>query len=282
MTVTFPDLPDYPSNYYPTTGTYSFTAGSVLVTGNYSSLYSAYTTTFPDPGSIATVSTVMKIPIITTPATSGGTDAMGMGMVGVSLNGVAIFDNLAANTDNIFAEAGSFDQCQGHPAGTTYHYHSEPYSLSYNDNNVIGIMRDGYWIYGRKDYDGTTPGSLTNIESAGTSSSLYQYGGHIGVDPQTGTGSTFHYHLTEWKGCYHESGNTKSSDDGVSDDTLDSGTPTCGGSWVDAWFMTGRGNGGVFATVPGNGTQSPAQNTAGKRYYWGTHGACSGTGCGEN
>ncbi len=277
VTVTFYDLPDYTSNYYPTSSSYSFTANGYTVTGTYTSVYSAYTTTFPDPSSIAQQSVTMSIPI--TPAYVG-TKTMSAGMVGVSVNGIAIYNNLADSTDNIFAEAGSFDQCQGHPSGEnggTYHYHSEPYSISDNDNHLIGVMRDGYFIYGRQDFDGTTPGSTAKLQTAGTSSTLYQYGGHTGADPITGSGTTFHYHLTEWQGCYHESSGTKSTDDGETYDTINTTTGSCSGTWVDTWFMTGHGNGGVYMSVPsGLAGQSPSQSTAGIRYYYGTAGSCTG------
>lgn len=276
VTITSVDLPDYTSNYFPTSGTYSFTANSYTVTGNYSDMYSAYTTTYPNPGTNAAQSVVMSIPI--TPNTTQTT--MGAGITGMAINGVGIYNNMADATDSIFAEAGSFDQCQGHPAGSQYHYHSEPYSISYNDNAVIGIMRDGYWIYGRKDYNGTTPGSISGLQTAGTSSTIYKFGGHTGVDPITGSGSTFHYHLTQWTGCYHQTAGVKSVDDAQSlNETVVLNNPvgTCGGSTVDTWFLTGRGNGGVFMSVPGGLTaQTPGTNTAGARYYYGSTGSCTG------
>jgi hypothetical protein len=279
VSVTIVDLPDYTSNYFSTSGDYDFTANGTTIAGSYDSMYSAYTTTFPDPSSIESQSVVMYIPIN---PTYSGSQTMSGGIVGVSINGIGIYDNLANDTDDIFAESGSFDQCQGHPANGQYHYHSEPYSISYNDNNLIGVMRDGYFIYGRQDHDGTIPGSTSALESAGTSSTLYKYGGHTGADPITNSGSTFHYHLTEWEGCYDEtlgqSGYTKSSDDGETNDTLNSPAgSTCGGSWVDAWFLTGHGNGGVFMTTPtGIGSQTPSQRTTGVRYYYGTPGSCTG------
>lgn len=275
VTLTSPDLPDYTSNYYPTTGSYSFTAYDYTVTGTFDSLYASFSTPFPDPGSIGANSVTLYIPLNPTAASSESQE-MSMGIVGMAINGVFIYDSLASTTDNIFAESGSFDQCGGHPAGTEYHYHSEPYSISYNDNNLIGVLRDGFFVYGRKDNDGTTPGSIANIEAAGTSNNIYIYGGHVGSDPLTGSGSTFHYHLTEWKGCYDESGTTKSADDGEIDDSLNSPSGSCSGSWIDAWFLTGRGNGGVFETDPsGLSGQSPAQSTPGIRYYYGTPGSCS-------
>ena len=274
VTVTTVDLPDHTSNYFPTTGTYSFTANGTTIAGNYSSMYTAYTTSYPDPSTIASQSIVMYIPI--TPAYSGS-QQMSAGSVGISIDGVPIFNNLADATDNIFAEAGSFDTCQGHPANGKFHYHSEPYAISYNDSNLIGVMRDGYFLYGRQDYSGTTPGSTANMTLK--TSTMYIYGGHTGTDPLTNSGSTFHYHLSEWKGCYDESNGTKSADDGETYDSFQTSpaTGTCAGSWVDSWFMTGHGNGGAFMTVPSGLTgQSPSQNTAGIRYYYGTPGSCTG------
>ncbi len=275
VTVTIVDLPDYTSNYYETSGSYSFTANGYTVAGTFASVYSAYTTTYPDPSTISSQSISMNIPIS---PTSSGTKTMSAGIVGVSINGIGIYNNLADATDNIFAEAGSFDQCQGHPANGQYHYHSEPYSISYNDSSLIGVMRDGFFIYGRKDYNGSIPGSTSMLQTAGTSSTLYKYGGHTGVDPISNSGNTFHYHLTEWEGCYDRTGATKSPDDGETNDTLNTGvTASCAGTWVDTWFMTGHGNGGAFMTVPtGLNSQSPSQTTAGIRYYYGTPGTCTG------
>ena len=197
---------------------------------------------------------------------------MPLGPVGVSIDGVPIYSNLASSTDNIYAEAGSFDTCQGHPSaenGGTYHYHSEPYGISYQDTNLIGVMRDGYFIYGRYDY-----GSTTDIDVSSTSSNEYIYGGHVGTQPTDNTGSTFHYHATKSVGCYHMSGTSHYSDDGNT--TCSLGT---GGSLVTAYFVTGHGNGGVFATVPTSTVDGAGmvKSTAAVRYYYGSAaGSCTG------
>ena len=47
-----------------------------------------------------------------------------MGTVGAALNGVTLFNPLAAPGDIIENEASSFDLYNGHPAGDTYHYHT--------------------------------------------------------------------------------------------------------------------------------------------------------------
>jgi hypothetical protein len=63
-----------------------------------------------------------------------------------------------------------------------YHYHSEPYSISYNDSNFIGVFRDGYPLYGRKDMDGSTP-------------TVDAYGGHTTVTADSPSTPVYHYHL---------------------------------------------------------------------------------------
>lgn len=147
VTLTFVDLPEHESNYYPTSGTYSFTANGETVTGNYNDMYRAYTPASPNPSFVAQKSYVMKVP--KTPNTTS-TATTGFGAVGLTLDGIAVFDSAAANSDNIFSEANTFDECQGHPNSQGYHYHTEPWSISYDDNNLIGLMLDGHWIYGRR------------------------------------------------------------------------------------------------------------------------------------
>ncbi len=159
------DRPDYESNYFPSTDP----------------CYAAYTPSFPDPNQISAQSLVIKAP--TAPDTAGAT--MGLGPVGIAVNGVAIFDNQAAPGDDIFKEAASFDRCGGHPApGGQYHYHGEPYAISYDDAKLIGVLRDGYFVYGRRDSDGSTPASLD------------AHGGHVAATADSAT-PVYHYHLTQ-------------------------------------------------------------------------------------
>lgn len=262
-------LPDHLSNYYPTSGNYTFTSNSKSYTGTYSSMYSAYTTTYPNPNTLSQQSYTAYIPINPV-ATSHAT--MAMGAVGFAIDGSALFSTLAANTDNIFAEAGSFDKCQGHPEQLgQYHYHTEPYTISYQDTNLIGVMRDGYFVYGRYDNGGTT-----ELDVSSKTSDAYIYGGHTGTAPTTGTGSRFHYHATKHYGCYHRTigaSPTVYADDGnVTVDGTDPCTgPTSGGTKVTAYFVSGHGNGGTFATLPTPTDATAMKNTtAAIRYYYGS------------
>jgi hypothetical protein len=105
-------------------------------------------------------------------------------VVGLAADGVPIFANFAAPGDDIYLEALTFDRCGGHPQRTgMYHYHSEPYALSYDDDRFIGVMRDGYPIYGRRDPDGSLP-------------TLDAQGGHTSATMHSTT-PVYHYHVNE-------------------------------------------------------------------------------------
>lgn len=156
--------PDYASNYFPPTN----------------ACYAAYTPAFPDPNQIAAQGLSFHLPLA--PTTAGAT--MGLGPVGVAIDGVPIFDNQAAPGDDIFTEAKSFDRCGGHPAqGGVYHFHGEPYAISDDDARLIGVLRDGYFVYGRRDSDGTLP-------------ALDAHGGHVAATADSAE-PVYHYHLNQ-------------------------------------------------------------------------------------
>lgn len=156
--------PDYKSNY--------FQPANVC--------YEAYTGAIQNPSRIATQTITLLVPAApnTTPAPHMGA------VVGMAANGVAIFGNYAAPGDDIYTEARTFDRCGAHPQSQgMYHYHAEPYSLTQDDGRFVGVMLDGYPIYGRKDPDGSYP-----------SDDLDDYGGHSGPTPDSAT-ATYHYHV---------------------------------------------------------------------------------------
>jgi hypothetical protein len=157
-------LPDYMSNYFPT----SDVCWEEYDEGQ-------------NPNRIAVQSYTLTFP--TAPDMTSG-DMM-PAVVGLAVNGVPIYDNRAAPGDDIYEEALTFDRCAAHPqmAGA-YHYHSEPFSISYDDDRFIGVMRDGYPIYGRRDMDGTMP-------------ALDEFGGHTGATPHSPTTPVYHYHVNE-------------------------------------------------------------------------------------
>jgi hypothetical protein len=65
-----------------------------------------------------------------------------------------------------------------------YHNHAEPLSVSYDDSRFIGVMRDGYPLYGRHDMDGSIP-------------TLDSTGGHTGTTADSPSTPVFHYHVNQ-------------------------------------------------------------------------------------
>lgn len=156
--------PDYKSMYFPTSN----------------ACYQNETSGLHNPNEIVAKSLTVNISL--TPNTVSG--AMMGAVVGMALNGVPVFSNFAAPGDDIYKEAMTFDACGGHPQMSgQYHYHGEPYALSYDDSNLIAVLRDGYPVYGRKDSDGSYP-------------TLDSFGGHTGVTPDSTT-PTYHYHVNQ-------------------------------------------------------------------------------------
>jgi hypothetical protein len=166
VTATSDGQPDHVSNYFPTAN----------------ACHETYTGATQNPNLIATKAYVVNFPL--GPNTSAQS-MNGSALVGLALNGVPIYGNFAAPGDDIFREALTFDRCGGHPQMTgSYHYHGEPYALSFDDGRLIGVMRDGYAIYGRKERDGSAP-------------VLDTYGGHSTITDDSNGIAVYHYHLTQ-------------------------------------------------------------------------------------
>jgi hypothetical protein len=165
VVATSDNQPDYKTNYFPTSDV----------------CWESYNGAIPNPNLLSTYAYTLSLP--RTPNTTAGRQMSAI--VGIAVNGVAIFGNYAAPGDDIYTEARTFDRCGAHPQGTgVYHYHSEPYPITLDDDRFVGVMLDGYPIYGRRDVDGVRP---LNLDA---------YGGHTGVTPDSLT-ATYHYHVNE-------------------------------------------------------------------------------------
>jgi hypothetical protein len=155
-------LPDYKTDYFQSNHACYTSLGSKL-----------------NPNRIVTQNISVYVPLspTTTPSPMGGAN------VGVALNGITLFGNMAAPGDDIYLESATFDRYQGHPQQSgVYHHHSEPYSISYDDANFIGVLKDGYALYGRRDINTT---ELPTLD---------EYGGHTGVTVDSNAAAVYHYH----------------------------------------------------------------------------------------
>ena len=135
------------------------------------------------PNTIATQNFVLRVPISPAAATPSDTP---LGPMGMAVNGVAIFNQYAAGRSPLGAEILTFDRYDGHPQQTgQYHYHIEPLWLTGNNGpaSLIGVLLDGFPVYGPRDADGSTPAGLDSCN------------GHTGATADFPAG-IYHYHVT--------------------------------------------------------------------------------------
>ena len=70
-----------------------------------------------------------------------------------------------------------------HTGPQSYHYHLEPIAFSDDDDNLIGVIADGFLLYGRKC-------ASTNAYP----SDLDESGGHTSITKHNAE-SEYHYHI---------------------------------------------------------------------------------------
>jgi YHYH protein len=162
-------VPDHKSPYWESTN----------------SLWEAQTTgQVVNPGSLQSQTFVMSIPI--SPVAASSKEETSLGPIGMALNGVAIYNDREGG--NVPVDAGtlkSFDRAGAHSGpGGLYHYHFSGDFTSKDDAKLIGWLRDGFPIYGRK------------CSSTGTyATGLDSNGGHTTTTTEYST-AIYHYHCS--------------------------------------------------------------------------------------
>lgn len=174
VTIKSTGLPDHKSVYYATTNPlYENFSGTTF--GGY--------TFAKNPNSIATFAYIFKIPL--NPAAATVHAATPGGPIGVSINGVPMFNQYAAGGAALTSEITSFDQGYGHPQQQGgYHYHVEPIKLTAakGSDALMGFLLDGFPVYGPKENGVTVTG-------------LDVYNGHTSATADY-PGGIYHYHFT--------------------------------------------------------------------------------------
>ncbi len=153
-----------------------------------------------NPNAIEQQNVLLSLPLDPKPAATPS--CLPLGMIGIAVNGVALFDALDdANRDALAHETQ--DSCEGHPQMRgVYHYHSIPSCLSGTSvkaqEKLVGYALDGYPIFGPRDADGKL---LKNAD-------LDACHGHVGWVTLRGKRvRVYHYNATlEYPytlGCFH-------------------------------------------------------------------------------
>lgn len=137
-----------------------------MVPGNIDSFVGMYTLTVPTNPAIATSST-----------------ATSLGAIGISVSGSMIYNDEEGEGRAIDDAIGGLDYVGAHTGPSSYHYHLEPAAISEDDENLIGVIADGFFIYGRRcAATGTYPDDL---DASGGHTSLTQHN----------TVAEYHYHI---------------------------------------------------------------------------------------
>jgi hypothetical protein len=174
ITIKCKGLPDHKSVYYATTNALYENFSGTTFGGN---------TFNKNPSTIAEFAYVFKIPLNPTAAATHATTPMGP--MGVSINGVPLFNQYAAGGAALTGEIVSFDQGWGHPQQQGgYHYHVEPTKLTAikGSDALMGFLLDGFPVYGPKENGVTVTG-------------LDAYHGHTSVTADYPSG-IYHYHFS--------------------------------------------------------------------------------------
>ncbi|MBC8754520.1 YHYH protein [Kordia sp. YSTF-M3] len=135
------------------------------------------------PGNIDDFNGSYSLTIPATPALASSSSATGLGAIGIAVSGSVIYNDEEGPNVPLDNVIGSLDYTAAHTGPQSYHYHLEPKAWSDDDEKLIGIISDGFFLYGRKcNSTATYP---TDLDASG---------GHTSTTQHTTT-AEYHYHI---------------------------------------------------------------------------------------
>ncbi|PZE18241.1 YHYH protein [Putridiphycobacter roseus] len=184
-------LPNHTSPYWSNTTARTATdpMGNTLVTAaaseNHALFVEPTVTSYAQmaPGNIDDFNGMYTLRVPITPSLAAVSSATGLGAIGMAISGAMIYNDEEGPNVPLDDAVGSLDYTAAHTGPQSYHYHLETKAWSNDDENLIGIIADGFFLYGRKcNATGTYP------------SDLDVSGGHTSVT-QYNTTAAYHYHI---------------------------------------------------------------------------------------
>lgn len=140
------------------------------------------------PGFIEDYDNLFTLRIPVNPVKASASSQTGLGAVGIAVSGVPIFnDQEGPNNDLDIGVISGFDRNGAHTGPQTYHYHLEPISISDDNDALVGVIADGFLIYGRRCF--STGGYPTDLDVSGGHTSFTQDSGAADGD------EVYHYHI---------------------------------------------------------------------------------------
>jgi len=135
------------------------------------------------PSIMSSNNNAVTITVDATPNLTGSTVSTQLNTIGIAVSGASIFNDQEGN-GALDQAAGSLDWTGAHIGPGVYHYHLEPKAFSDDDDNLVGVLLDGVFLYGRKcNATGTYP---TDLDTSGGHTSTTQHSNGI---------EEYHYHI---------------------------------------------------------------------------------------
>lgn len=135
------------------------------------------------PGNIDDFNGMYTLRIPISPELANNTSSTGLGPIGMAVSGSMIYNDEEGPNVPLDNAVVSLDYTAAHTGPQSYHYHLEPKAWSDDDDKLIGIISDGFFLYGRRDYpSGEYP---TDLDESG---------GHFGPTLHNPDGE-YHYHI---------------------------------------------------------------------------------------
>lgn len=135
------------------------------------------------PGYIDSFNGSYTLTVPDSPTKASSTSSTGLGSIGFAVSGSMIYNDEEGPNVPLDNAASSLDYTGAHTGPQSYHYHLETKAWSDDDDALIGIIADGFFLYGRKcNSTGDYP---TDLDASGGHTSTTQHA----------TDAEYHYHI---------------------------------------------------------------------------------------
>ncbi len=135
------------------------------------------------PGNIDDFNGSYTLRVQSSPTLASSSSSTGLGAIGIAVSGSMIYNDEEGPNVPLDNAVTSLDYTAAHTGPQSYHYHLEPKAWSEDDEKLIGVISDGFFLYGRKcNSTGTYP---TDLDASGGHTSTTQHN----------TDGEYHYHI---------------------------------------------------------------------------------------
>ncbi|MEM8585191.1 MAG: YHYH protein [Bacteroidota bacterium] len=136
------------------------------------------------PGNIDDFTGLFQLTVPANPQKASSASRTGLGPIGLAVSGAVIYNDQEGPNNPIDDALPSLDYSAAHTGPQSYHYHLEPKAWSDDDDVLIGIISDGFFIYGRKC--SSTGDYPTDLDESG---------GHTHATQHSEGEEEYHYHI---------------------------------------------------------------------------------------